>query len=152
MPNFETKHFGNIEFEEASVVVFPAGLPGFEESRRFLALHFQPSAPLVYLQSLEASELCFVTLPVRAVEPDYRLRMSDEDLERIGLAGGRQPAIGTDVICLAVLSIRESGPTANLLAPVVVNLNNRLAVQSVAQETDYSHQHALLAEEEAACS
>ena len=147
MPNFETKHFGIIEFEDASAVVFPAGLPGFEDKRRFLALHFAPSAPLVYLQSLEAAELCFVTLPMGAIEPDYRLRMSDEDVVRIGFAPGQQPAIGSDVLCLAVLSIREGGPTANLLAPVVVNLKNRLAVQAVSQETSYSHQHALVPEE-----
>jgi flagellar assembly factor FliW len=151
MPNFETKHFGNIEFEDASVVAFPDGLPGFENRRRFLALHFQSSAPLVYLQSLEAGELCFVTLPVGAIDPDYQLRMSDEDAERIGLIRGRQPSIGSEVLCLAVLSIREAGPTANLLAPVVVNLNNRFAVQAVAEASSYSHQHVLAAEEAVTC-
>src|SRR5437660_8780682 len=106
MPNFETKHFGNVQFDDSATVVFPAGLPGFEESRRFLALHFESSAPLVYLQSLENDDLCFVTLPVRAIDPDYDLRMSDEDIERISLGDRRQPSIGSDVICLAVLSIR----------------------------------------------
>ncbi|MCU1232529.1 MAG: hypothetical protein JWP63_496 [Candidatus Solibacter sp.] len=152
MSNFETKYFGNIQFDEASVVVFPAGLPAFEEKRRFLALHFQPSAPLVYLQSLEAGELCFVTLPVGAIDPNYQLTMSDDDVERIGLARGRQPAIGSDVLCLAVLSIREGGPTANLLAPVVINLANRLAVQAVAQDVSYSHRHELIVQEAMACS
>ena len=152
MPNFESTHFGKIDFEETSIVVFPSGLPGFEEQRRFLALHFQESAPLVYLQSVEEPGLCFVALPVRAVDPDYRLQVCAEDLERIGLDGARQPEIGSDVLCLAVVSIRESGPTANLLAPVVVNLKNRLAVQAVAQDTPYSHQHALVAEEAAVCS
>jgi flagellar assembly factor FliW len=51
-----------------------------------------------------------------------------------------------------VLSIRETGPTANLLAPIVVNLRNRRAVQAVAAESDYSHQHALMPEEASVCS
>ncbi len=151
MPNFETKYFGNVEFEDASIVVFPVGLPGFEECRRFLALHFKESAPLVYLQSLEREELCFVTLPVQSIEPEYRLRVCEEDLRNMGLETGRQPAIGSEVLGLAVVSIRESGVTANLLAPVIVNLENRRAVQAVAPESSYSHQHALLSGETAVC-
>jgi flagellar assembly factor FliW len=51
------------------------------------------------------------------------------------------------VLALTVVSIRETGPTANLLAPVLVNLKNREAVQAVAQDSVYSHQHAILADE-----
>jgi flagellar assembly factor FliW len=47
------------------------------------------------------------------------------------------------VLCLAVLSIRETGPTANLLAPVVINPKACRAVQAVAEGGGYSHQHAL---------
>ena len=56
------------------------------------------------------------------------------------------------MLCLTVLSVRETGPTANLLAPIVVNLRNRKAVQAVAAESDYSHQHALMPEEASVCS
>jgi len=54
------------------------------------------------------------------------------------------------VLCLAVLSIRENGPTANLLAPVVINLSNGKGVQAVAVSSGYSHQHPMCAAEEAA--
>src|SRR5437764_14903235 len=98
MPNVETTHFGQIEFEEASVVVFPAGLPGFEERRRFLPLQFDDSAPLVFLQSVEVSELCFVTLPMQAVDRKYRLQVGEEDLESIGLEASRQPTVGSETL------------------------------------------------------
>jgi flagellar assembly factor FliW len=51
-----------------------------------------------------------------------------------------------------VLSIREGGPTANLLAPLVINMRNLKAVQAVAAESGYSHQHVLLPEEAPVCS
>ena len=54
-------------------------------------------------------------------------------------------------MALTVLSIRETGTTANLLAPIIINLQNRKAVQAVMQEACYSHQHALEAMEAAAC-
>jgi flagellar assembly factor FliW len=152
MPVQETQKFGRISYQEGSEIDFPSGLPGFEQRRRFLAVQLPDTNPLVFLQSLDDPGLCFVTLPVLAVEPKYRLRLSGEDLEHLGFSGGRQPRIGPDVLCLAVLSIRASGPTANLLAPVVVNVANLKAVQAVMADSGYSHQHVLLPQEAAVCS
>jgi flagellar assembly factor FliW len=150
MPTFHTKNFGLIEYENASAFEFPRGVPGFEERRRFLPLTQESSAPLVYLQSLEDPGLCFITLPVLAVDPAYRLQMTDEDLECIGLPRGRAPKFG-DVLCLTVVFVKEHGPTANLLAPIVINLANHRAVQAIAPNSHYSYEHALVPQEAAAC-
>ncbi|HMD70693.1 MAG TPA: flagellar assembly protein FliW [Bryobacteraceae bacterium] len=150
MPSLNTKNLGAISWEPASEIEFPCGLPGFEDRRRFVAVHFGHTDPLIFLQSVDDAALCFITLPIRAVEPDYRLSVREEDLALVGLPTDRTPHIGEDVHCLAVLSIRETGTTANLLAPVIVNLKNLKAVQAVAQEGGYSHQHPLPTEEMAA--
>ena len=152
MPVMETKNFGKLSFEPESELEFPSGLPGFESRKRFVAITFVESDPLVYLQSLEDPGLCFITMPILAVDPCYRLKVKGEDLGQLGLTVARQPQIGEDVLCLTVLSIRETGPTANLLAPIVVNLRNRRAVQAVSPESEYSHQHALMPEEASVCS
>jgi flagellar assembly factor FliW len=144
MPEFDTTCFGRISYEENSWFYFPSGLPGFERLRSFLPLSFPDRQPLLFLQSLEDPELCFISLPVLAADPDYRLEISPEDLAILGLAPRVAPRIGTDVLCLAVLSLREAGPTANLLAPIVVNLHNRRGVQAISPGGTYSHQHALL--------
>lgn len=142
----ETKNLGKISFEPESELEFPCGLPGFDSRKRFVAVRFVESDPLVYLQSLEDPGLCLITMPILAVDPRYHLKVSGEDLQQLGLPGTRQPRIGEDVLALTVVSIRETGPTANLLAPVLVNLKNRKAVQAVAQEPGYSHQHVILAD------
>ena len=152
MPSFKTKNFGVISYQAEAVVEFPSGLPAFESRRLFLALRFDDSAPLIFLQSLEDPDLCFLTLPVLAVDATYRLQISKEDCDRVGLAPEPPPRIGTDVLCLVVLSLRESGPTANLLAPVVVNLHNQKAVQAVAEGSGYSHQQVLVPQEAPVCS
>jgi flagellar assembly factor FliW len=152
MPGFETEHFGQVPLAPEVEFEFPCGLPGFDERRRFMPLRFERSDPLIFLQSLEDPGLCFITVPVLVADPAYRLEMEAEDLEAIGLDGFRQPRIGEDVMCLAVVSARPDGPTANLLAPVVVNLRNRRAVQAVAAARGYSHQHPLVSEESAVCS
>jgi flagellar assembly factor FliW len=148
----QTKNFGTINYQPDSELEFPRGLPGFDGRTRFVAVRYVESDPLVYLQSLEDPGLCFITMPVLAVDPRYRLKVNSEDLGEIGLSGARQPKIGEDVFCLTVLSMREAGPTANLLAPIVINLKTRRAVQAIAPEGGYSHQHELLTEEPAVCS
>jgi flagellar assembly factor FliW len=152
MPSIETKYFGRVSHEAQSLIEFPKGLPGFEQSRLFLALQFEESRPLIFLQSAEDAGLCFITLPILAIDPQYQLRVESEDRSVLGLPVGRPLRIGDDVLCLAVVSIRESGPTANLLGPIVVNLGNQKAVQAVAAESGYSHQHALVPEEAPVCS
>ena len=152
MLSVQTTYFGTISYQPDATIEFPNGLPGFEDRRQFVALQFADSEPIVFLQSLEHPGLCFITLPMLAIDPRYQLRMADEDREAVALAPGRPPRIGEDVLCLAVVSIRESGPTANLLGPIVVNLRNRKAVQAVAAESGYSHQHVLIPEEATVCS
>ncbi len=151
MAAFQTKHFGQITYGTDSELDFPAGLPGFEERRRFVAVRFVESDPLIYLQSLEDPGLCFITMPILVAEPHYRMKVSDEDLGHLELPAGRQPQIGQDVLCLTIVSVQETGATANLLAPVLVNLRNRRAVQAVAQDSDYSVQCPLVQQEAAAC-
>jgi flagellar assembly factor FliW len=147
MPVLETTHFGKLSYETDSELEFPVGLPGFDDRKRFVAVRFVENDPLIYLQSIEDPALCFITMPILAADPQYRLKLTGEDLGYLGLNSARQPRIGDDVLCLTVLSIRESGPTANLLAPIVVNLRNRKAVQAVAPESHYPHQFALMPQE-----
>jgi flagellar assembly factor FliW len=155
MHAFETKLLGEINYDDDAVIEFPHGLPGFDEFRHFVAVTLEHTNPLVFLQSVEDADLCFTTMPVLSVDPRYRLSLSGEDRDLVDLPATRQPVIGREVVALAVLSIRETGTTANLLAPVVVNPRNLKAVQAVAQESGYSHQYALSAidsEEVALCS
>ena len=151
MPSFETKNFGPIPYQPEAVLKFPCGLPGFEDRRRFLALNLEDKKPLLFLHSLDDPGLCFITMPVLNVDPAYRLEISENDLDLLGLPTGRQPQIGQEVLCLAIVSLEEGGPTANLLAPIVVNLSNLVAVQAIAEESDYSHRQPLLCEEYAVC-
>ena len=152
MPAFETAHFGRIDYDENHVIEFLHGLPAFEEERRFLALERPENAPVVFLQSLARPDLTFITLPVSLVYPNYRLAAAGEDLETLGLSTETQPRIGAEVLCLAIVTIAEGRPpTANLMAPVLINLTNRCAVQAIQTNVEYSHQHPLQPAE-ASCS
>jgi len=144
MPSTPTRDFGQLEYDAHAVLEFPVGLPGFEDETRFALVERPAAAPLVFLQSLSRADLCFVAAPLSTVDPCYELGITREDLARLELDGERQPHEPDEVICLAILTAPERGAlTANLLAPVVINVRTRRAVQAVRADSRYSHQHGL---------
>ncbi len=147
----QTQRFGALEYDRSAVLQFPAGLPGFDGQTSFAVVERPEWAPIVFLQSLTSPELCFMAAPVQAIDPDYALALTREDLERLALDPARlaldpeqrvPPAAG--LLCLALLSAPENGRlTANLLAPVVIHPRTRIAVQAVRADRRYSHQHPI---------
>lgn len=124
-------HLGEIAWEAANELSFPAGLPGFERARRMVPVEIPSQRPLVYLQSAESPDICFAALPVLAVNPGFRLQISDDDQALLGLEG-ETATLGVDVMCLALLIPGRPAVQTNLRAPIVINLHNGHAVQAVA--------------------
>jgi flagellar assembly factor FliW len=149
MPEARTKHFALISYEDGAVITFPRGLPAFEHLKRFILLEQSATAPIVFLQSIDDADVCLPAAPLPAICPDYRLDLSVEDWTALEATPGEF----ADLACLAVVTIPETGPaTANLLAPLVIHLARRRAVQAVRSDTEYSHRHPVMAQEGAACS
>ena len=111
------------------------------------------SSPVVFLQSLSRPDLVFITLPIAFVEPAYQLIVAPEDLMLLELPQEPQPVIGEEILCLAIVTVREGhAPTANLMAPVVVSRRTRRALQVIQSDSSYSHQHVLAPPVEERCS
>jgi flagellar assembly factor FliW len=143
----ETTNFGCIEYSADSAVEFEEGLPGFEAERRFVVIQQPQHYPLVFLQSVATSALCFPALPVRVVDPQYDVSIADSDRQVLGIIG--ELRLGENTIALALIAIHED-PTANLLAPVVINLQTRAAAQCIDPGMRYSHRYPLAAALQAA--
>lgn len=119
---------------------FPAGLPAFEQERRFRLVARPEHTPLVLLESMASPGLRFVCAPVRLLHPDYRPEASEDDLALLGC--GEQGAADGRLLCLAILTFPESSPpTANLLAPLLLNPDTGRGVQSIQPGGAYSHCH-----------
>lgn len=122
---------GDVEADPQCELLFPAGLPGFEDQTRMLPVEIPAQRPLVYLQSVERAEICFVALPVYVVDPAFQLRVSDEERSILQLPDDCDPVIGSDVLCLVLLRPSGHSVEANLNASIVINLHNRRGVQCV---------------------
>jgi flagellar assembly factor FliW len=146
MPSVETKYFGTLPCDAGSVFDFPQGLPAFEEEKAFVLIEgpLRQGAPLVFLQSMARASLCFVALPVVAIDQSYQLAIVPEDLEDLDLDPGQQPALGAEVTVLALVTFHgEPMATANLMAPVVLNVKTRRGLQAIRRDSRYSHEHPI---------
>jgi flagellar assembly factor FliW len=129
-------YLGEISWEEGCELQFPTGFPGFEQQRCMVPFEIPSQRPLIYLQSPEQPRVCFVTLPVLTIEPSFELRLSDDDrslleFDELDLPSSQNPAIGRDVLCLALLVPYGCTVQTNLDAPIVINLHNGRGVQAV---------------------
>ncbi|MEX0758386.1 MAG: flagellar assembly protein FliW, partial [Tistlia sp.] len=118
------------------------GLLGFGGRQRFgLANLPQPELALFkLLQSLERPELSFIVTPM---EPDAGL-IAAGDLAGACRSAGVALAEAT---FLLMVTLREGAKgldmTANLRAPLVLDLKRRLGRQIVLQNADYQIRHSL---------
>jgi len=133
-----TKYFGEMEYQDDSVVVFPEGLLGFEEYRRFLLIQRGGARSLAFLQSLDNTSLCFPVMPAAQVDAKFELRLDAEHRKLLGLAGEGEDK----TLALAVVSFDEvEPPTANLLGPVVIHVAAKRGAQVVQFDSGYLSRH-----------
>ncbi len=120
------------------VVHFPEGLPGFEKLREFVLLQDEELLPIVFLRSLVEPKICFPVLPIQRIQQDYQLRLGEDDRRFLNLS--EDPVPGRNVLCLAILNLGTGAqpPSANLFAPIVVNMENWIAKQIMQFDSPYS--------------
>lgn len=125
-----SKHFGEIAWEPASELLLPFGLPGFEDERRMVAVEVPAQRPLVYLQSTERPDVCFVSLPAQAVRPEFEPELNEDDRFALRMEDSARALIGTDIMCLALLFPSRGTIETNLSAPIIINLHNLRCIQA----------------------
>lgn len=134
----ESDRLGPIEVDDASIVELPAGLLGFEDTRRYALVQADEHGAYSWLHALDDPSLAFLTVVPGFFFPDYSPDVSDDDVAALDLtdAGDAQ------VLCL--VTIAGDDVTANLLGPVVLNVANRTARQVVLADQRWSTREPLV--------
>lgn len=138
----KTKFFGEIEISDGDIIVFDEGIPGFPELHRFTVINDGNNAFVSYLQSLDEVNVCFIMMPPAVVLKDYDIELSEGTVKKLGI---KKPE---DVKLYVILTIPGNfkDTTANLKAPIVVNINNNKAVQEILDDERYSIRHRIVKE------
>jgi flagellar assembly factor FliW len=127
--------FGVIEFDETRTITIPRGLVGFSEETRFILLEPGPGRTVAWLQSLITPELAFPVVAGEAFADDYPSPSAAE----LGRKARLTHAPGNRFSVLVVVaSAPTTGRIANLLAPIIVNVDTLMAAQVVLDPEMYS--------------
>jgi flagellar assembly factor FliW len=114
---------------------FAAGIPGFPHLRAFtLARWGSEESPFMTMTADQDADISFVVVSPFLYYPEYEFEIDDGTAERLGLASPDD----VQVLCIITLHEKPEDATANLLGPIVVNVRNGEACQSVLPHTIYS--------------
>jgi len=139
----ETKNFGTLEIKEDKVITFSQGIIAFEEMKRYILIENKDKEnPIWWLQSVDRSDLAFPTINPFYFKPDYEFDISASGVEELGIVEKE------DVIVLSIVVIPEDlkKMTANLLAPLIINVKTKKGKQLVLQDKNYTTKHYIFAE------
>ena len=100
----QTKYFGEIDYEPAESIRFPAGMFGFDDEHDFLLLPFEGSGhSMLCLQSIATPALAFILLDPFSLCPDYTPVLRKTELELFAVED-------TGALCFYVLcAVKKSG-------------------------------------------
>ena len=126
--------FGACTYRESEVLVFPWGLPGFANLRRFVALSLEGQEKFVWLQSLDDLSIALPTADPWQIFDEYAPQLPPYAVSSLNLT--RPEDFVT--LCVVVVSPGAEEMTMNLLAPVVINLQTRTGRQVTLETGGYS--------------
>jgi len=138
----KTGRFGEIQVAESDVIVFKNGLLGFPNDTRFCLVDSADETMILWMQSLENPDVAFPLLEPKIFKPDYAVRLSASELRELELDNVNQSA----VFSILTIPSNISEMTANLKAPIVINLKKQIARQVVLQENEYIIKHPMFKE------
>lgn len=129
----DTKFFGEMEIDELSIIEFEKPILAFEDNKKFAVIDGMNDLVFTFLQSIEDSSLCFLTIPPALVVEEYDIELSEEIVKLLSL---EKPE---DVLLFNIITVPENveDMTVNLKAPIIVNVKNRKAAQEVLAEDKF---------------
>ena len=141
----ETRDFGVLDIDEKEMLSFVLPVFGFESLTKYVLLRDDEAGPgLLWLQSIEEPDVCFILLDPEEVGLEYNPEVAAETVRALKLEQAPM------VRLIAVIPQNFKETTVNLKSPVLINLNNKTAAQ-VILEADYPIRMRLFDEEASQC-
>ena len=136
----DTIKFGKVEVDDALVFNFLDPILGYEHIKQYVLIDYNPDSPFKWLQAVEDNSISFpVTIPA-LFGIDYTFVVPEGQANLLELKNIE------DVLTLNIVNIPSGHPeqsTVNLLGPIVININNKNAIQMILQDDKYSVRYKL---------
>lgn len=126
----QTSRFGQVAVADTDMILFPEGILGFSELTKFVLLDDPNDDIFAWLQSAQEPGIAFPVLEPELFTEKYTPTLAKADFESLkmnNMAQGR-------AFCIVTIPEDPTKMTANVKAPVIVNVEQRIARQCVLQD------------------
>ena len=144
----ETTRFGTVTVEDTDVITFPEGMLGFSKIHEYVLIERTDDSLFVWLQALKKPSVAFPLLEPQIFEMNYRVDMEEADRKLLKL----DKLKFAKVFAIVTIPSDPTKMTANLKAPIVINLKKRLAHQVILHNQEYPIRRAIYAELQKHCA
>ncbi|WP_062108985.1 flagellar assembly protein FliW [Bacillus niameyensis] len=129
----QTKYHGEVKVKEDSILTFEKGIPGFPDEKKFTLLPLPDMSSVSVLQSIETPALAFVIADPYSFYKEYNFSLDENTVEQLEISGSE------DVSAFVILTVHDpfEKTTANLQAPIIVNVKTNHAKQVILNDENY---------------
>jgi len=126
----QTSRFGTITVSADDILGFPEGLLGFSDLDRFVLLDDPNDEIFAWLQSCDEPSIAFPILEPELFSESFALNLSKSDLKALDT----EDAKGLRPFCIITIPEDPTMMTANLKAPIIINIPKKMGRQCVLQD------------------
>ncbi len=124
--------FGEVEYDPANLLHFPAGLVGFPNLRDFVVMPNKKEGPLFWIQSIDDPDIAFVLTDPTNFFLEYRVVPEESEKNMLRIENVE------DCYVLTVVTVPpDQKITLNLAAPILFSPKSNRAIQVILENTDY---------------
>lgn len=145
--NIITRDFGELEVSEDDSISFTSGMYGFENFKSFIILKENPDDDIMFLQSLENSDLSFVLVDPYSIFLSYDPNLYEEDLAELMVKSEKD----LKFLVIAIIKENVKDSIVNLKSPIAINPKTRSAKQVILQNSYPLRYNLIGTEEEKRC-
>ena len=114
-------------------ILFEKGIPGFENYRYFNVNIVEGIKRFYHIVSKEDSNIGFISISPFDIKKDYEIDLDDEFIKELDIKDEKDVL----VICLITIGKSLKDSTANLKAPIIINIKNNRGKQLILQDDKY---------------
>ena len=131
MKTIQTR-FGEVEYDPANLLHFPAGMIGFPTLHDFIVMPNKKEGPLFWIQSIDDPDIAFVLTDPSNFFPNYQITPENSEKNSLKITDN------DDCFILSVVTVPpDQKISLNLAAPILFSPKTNRAIQVILENTEY---------------
>lgn len=114
-------------------ILFEKGIPGFEDYKYFNVNIVKDNEKFYSIVSKEDDNIGFISISPFEIKKEYEIDLDDEFVKELDIKSEKDVL----VLCLITLGKTLKDSTANLKAPIIINIKNNRGKQLILQDDKY---------------